>query len=213
MPTPIPLVALLMSLAACSDELEPTAAPPPEPVPEAPAKPAKPEPPPRAPLPPAVPVAGYETVAVVGFGVRLELNPPFQAAIMPMRRDDGQRLVVSWWDVNAEGAATRGRAGLHNTIILPGDIVPGAKPTPAIDEDDNPILRVGGTVVRLPTGASSLGGAMTVLPGPPDEVWRVTVGAAAPVDWPERTMLHSEDPATGSSMAFKKRPEKPFGPW
>jgi hypothetical protein len=175
-------------------------------------KPPRPEP---APLPAAVPVEGYPVVAVVGFGVRLELNPPFQGAIWP-EKTMGNRLILSWWDVTAPEAGRSGRGGLHNTSVMPGDMEPDATPTRSTTGEGDSlfhVIEVGGTVVRFPAGATELGGAVTVKTGPAIEAWKVQVGDGELQEWPDKSMLHSTDPATGAPIAFKMRPAKPFGPW
>lgn len=166
------------------------------------------------PLPAAVPMEGYPTVAIVGYGLRLEVNPPFQAALMERGDEATGRLVVSWWDVNTPGAGVHGRAGLHNTSILPGEVVAGAKPSePTKGEKDRYEITVGGTTIQLPEAASTLGGALAIGKGPADPMWRVQVGDGELQEWPDRAFLHSQDPAEGSAVLFQSRPVRPYGPW
>ena len=173
------------------------------------------------PLPPGAPLADYPTVALVGFGLRFELNPPFQAARMGGLLEEGNPNVVfvSWWDVNAEGAGQNGRAGLYNVGIVPRALPEGATTyTPVQVERDGKTttaLRIGdtGTELRLPAGINALGGMGTVKVGPNTDDWRIQVGDAEPVEWPDKEMLHSWDPADGGPVHFDKMPQKPHGPW
>ncbi len=220
---------LACSLSACGDEDVD------QPVNEAvkPVSKAKPETPAKGeggalkkelePLPDAVQVEGSPTVAILGYGARFELNPPFQAADMTPRRDgeiigEGQ-LVISWWDVTAKNAGRSGIVGLHNVVVIPKEgTAEGAEPTPGTYEEGRVfrqtlVLGEGGTEVRFPKGASELGGAVTVKSGPTHPVWKVQVGDAEPVEWPGATMLHSGDPAKDGPIFFDGRPRQPWGPW
>ncbi len=169
------------------------------------------------PLPDGVPWTG-EPVALVGYGIRLTLNPPFQAAWMGTVEGEGT-MVASWWDVTADQAGHSGAAGLYNIGI---HIAPLPEGTPAIRQTTIVkrgrtyyALQVGetGTMVELPEGHNALGGMGTLSPGPAREEWRVQVGDAEPMVWPDRDMLHSWDPADGGPAKFLQRPSKPWGPW
>lgn len=176
------------------------------------------------PLPEAVAVEGYPAVAILGYGLRMELHPPFQAAVIRPPQEEGEpppedpgRLIVSWWDVTARGAGQSGVVGLHNTVIIPGRPQPGAPFTESVEGEGRKLRHrltqgEGGTVVELPRGASTLGGAMTLSAGPADPSWTVQVGEAEPQPWVEGQLLHSGDPAE-AAIYFDGRPQKPWGPW
>lgn len=173
------------------------------------------------PLPPGQPLADGSPVYLVGYGIRLRLHPPFQGARMPglLEENNPDVLFVSWWDVNAENAGKDGRSGLFNV-----GIVPHATPTAAetfteveIERDGRPTttLRLGdsGTELRLPAGYAALGGFGSVTPGPSTPSWSLQVGDDPPIPWPDKTMFHANDPATGSPVSFERVPRKPWGPW
>jgi len=227
---------MCLVLAACSGAATPEPAPPeaPEAEPSAkaasPAKTSKAAPKqaaspeaqkPPEPLPPGASQAGFPTVALVGFGLRFELNPPFQAARMANMLEEGNEhvLFVSWWDVNAEGAGQHGRAGLYNVGIVPHALPEGATEYTPVDVERNGkttiALRLGdtGTELRLPAGISALGGMGVAKVGPNTDSWHIQVGDAEPIEWPDKQMLHSWDPADGGPVYFDKMPRKPFGPW
>lgn len=207
---------------ACSGESSPEPTPDPVATKPADAQAAEPAPEPEpAPLPEGAATPGYPTVAIVGFGVRFQLNPPFQAAVMPGQIEAGNdhTMYVSWWDVGAENAGRHGRVGLYNVGVLPKPVPDGEN---AIQHDvfehrggKNHRLRLGdsGTELRLPKGINALGGMGSVSPGPALSEWKVQVGDAEPVAWPEKTLLHSWDPASGSPIHFDAIPKQPYGPW
>ena len=151
-------------------------------------------------------------VVLSGYGVRVTLYPPFQAAQM------GPGVILSYWDVTATQAGASDVAGLHNVQLkpaIPSD--PAATFSESIrrhDRGEQVVLRLGtdGTELILPTGISALGGMGSVEPGPRVESWTVeAAGISAP--WPEQTMLHSADPSQGDPFSFEQRPRKPWGPW
>jgi len=214
------LVLVWLSLGCGQSEPEPTMEPEPaaEPDPE-PSTLSEPEtvPVPTGDLPDPVVFDGAAEVAILGFGVRLVVHPPFQAAMLGEQFDD-LTLVVSWWDVLAKGAGVDGRAGLHNTVLKPGVPVADAVPVAGTRGEGRRLLHTltfgeGGTEVRLPEGFDGLGKALSLGPGPVHPAWRVQVDQDEPLDWPSKTMLHSNDPTTGSPVAFEGRPRKPWGPW
>lgn len=221
----------LLAVWACSGASAPPEAPDPAldaagapaAAPSAPSEVA-PEPPPVAEavaLPPGAPTPGYPTVALVGYGVRLELHPPFQAARMAgmFGSDSADVLVVSWWDVGHEDAGRHGRVGLYNIGIAPAPLPEGSPEVRRVMETDEGevsyLLQVGetGTKVHLPAGIHALGGMGTLTVGPADPTWGVQVGDAPPVPIPEQELLHSWDPATGSAIEFDRMPKQPYGPW
>jgi hypothetical protein len=170
-------------------------------------------------LPAATPAPGAVPVALVGHGIRLELNPPFQAARLGAFIPDAtpDTIVVSWWDVAAEGAGKSGVAGLYNTVVAPGPGVAGDRLIPGTREDRGVITHVlrtvqGGTELRIPDGYRELGGAGRASPGPADAAWKVEFGGQV-VEWPPDTMVHSSDPASGPAVTFEKMPRRPWGPW
>ena len=169
------------------------------------------------PLPPGVPSTG-EPIALTGHGIRLTLNPPFQAAWMGNLEGEGA-MVVAWWDVAAENAGHSGMAGLYNVSITTAP-VPEGEPTmrqTTILKRDKTLyaLQLGetGTLLQLPEGHNALGGMGTVEPGPAHPEWKVQVGDGEPMDWPGREMLHSWDPADGGPAKFDPKPNRPWGPW
>jgi hypothetical protein len=205
----------LLLLACPADTPEPVVAPAP-PVTEPVAEPA-PAPPDPTPLPPGVPWTG-EPIALIGHGIRLTLNPPFQAAWMGSMEGEGS-MVVAWWDVNAERAGVSGAAGLYNVAIHAAPVPEGSpairRTTTVHRGQTRYALQLGetGTLLELPEGHDALGGMGTVEPGPADPTWRVQVGDAEPMSWPDRDMLHSWDPADGGPARFIQRPSRPWGPW
>lgn len=230
------LLSVSLLFVACGGASEPTSAGQ-EPsadtptVSKVPAKPdgrasktkAKAEPPdlPTGPLPPGKAVADFPTVAIVGHGIRFEVNPPFQAARMPglFDSDSPDLLIVSWWDVGHEAAGRNGRAGLYNVGVVPGDLLPGTPAIRALSEQgkngEEHLLQVGetGTSIRLPASHSALGGMGTVSIGPAEPEWKVQVGDAEPVAFPDKHFLHSSDPGSGEAILFDPTPRKPFGAW
>lgn len=199
-----------------------TPEPPPPAEPAAPEPAAAPQPPgddPDAPVDvPMVPIPAQplrdDAVPVVlsGYGVRFTLNAPFQAAQM------NKGVIVSYWDVTAPGAGASDVAGLHNVQLnpaLPSD--PEAtftESTRQTNRGDQVLLQLGadGTEIILPAGISALGGMGSVERGPMTEAWTVEA-AGNTTAWPDQTMLHSADPASGAAFSFEQRPKKPWGPW
>ncbi|MFT5682972.1 MAG: hypothetical protein ACI8RZ_003896 [Myxococcota bacterium] len=169
------------------------------------------------PLPAGVPWTG-ESVALVGYGIRFTLNPPFQAAWMGSVEGEGT-MVAAWWDVNTEKAGRSGAAGLHNIGIHVGPVPEGSpsiRSTTMVKRGETVYaLQLGetGTKLELPEGFNALGGMGTVEPGPAHEEWKVQVGSAEPMSWSGRDMLHSWDPADGGPAKFIQRPTRPWGPW
>jgi hypothetical protein len=166
-------------------------------------------------------MADFPKVAILGFGVRLELNPPFQAARMNGMYDSESEevLIVSWWDVGHEAAGRHGRVGLYNVGILPEAKPADATELRAFTEEGlkgtEHRLQVGatGSIIRLPDNHSALGGMGTISVGPADAEWRVQVGDAPPVEFPRDHFLHSWDPADGGPIYFDKMPRQPYGAW
>ena len=209
-------------LAACTGgPASPPSAPAPSPDAVAPALPTAPpvEAPAEArPLPEGRRPATAAEVAIVGFGARIALNPPFQATRMGGLFPDAgpETLVISWWDTTAPRAGQVGDAGLYNLIVVPREGTPAdaAVTATVAGEPAAHVLRLGdaGTEIRLPAGFSSLGGAATFGPGPSEAEWRVEVGGAT-VPLERGPMLHSADPASGSPIKFAAMPERPWGAW
>jgi hypothetical protein len=213
------LFILALACNTATPPSEPDVQPPDqEPVPEAaPATaPAAEEAPEPGPLPPGVPAA-EPLVSLVGFGFRLTLNPPFQGALLG--KDD--TMIVSWWDVNEEGAGQHGRVALYNITLVP------AAADTAVSGDFEPVsverrgglhtvLRRGtdGPEVRMPQHINALGGMGTLTVGPEDRAWSIEVAGQPPTPWPEGTeMLHSWDPEDGGPFRFQQMPVQPWGPW
>ena len=173
------------------------------------------------PLPPGKPMADFPKVAIVGFGIRFELHPPFQAARMNGMYDSESEevLIVSWWDVGHEAAGRHGRVGLYNVGLIPAPKPADVTELRAFTEDGRKgtehRLQVGetGTVIRLPDNHSALGGMGVISVGPADAEWRVQVGDAPPVAFPRDHFLHSWDPADGGPLYFDKMPRQPYGAW
>lgn len=168
-------------------------------------------------MPPGIPSA-TEPVALIGHGIRLTLNPPFQAAWMGNMEGEGA-MVVAWWDVGADKAGQMGSAGLYNVSISTAPVPEGE---PAIQQTTVVkrgktlhALQLGetGTLLQLPEGHNALGGMGSVEPGPAHPEWKVQVGSGEPLAWPDRDMLHSWDPADGGPAKFDERPNRPWGPW
>jgi hypothetical protein len=171
------------------------------------------------PLPPGVP-AQAPRVAIIGHGLRLELNPPFQAMKVGQPVDgSAPTLVVAWWDVNADGAGGNGRTGLYNVTLVSGQ--PGTEePVQAVVVEEGGekmhVLRrgEGGPALQFPRGVSGLGGMGTLTEGPDTTQWAVQIGDGEAEPFPEgRELLHSWDPATGQAYRFQLQPVQPWGPW
>lgn len=209
---------MIFSLAlACSTAptpSEPDNAPPAEAETE-----TEPTAPPREPepLPPGVPSTG-PAVSLVGFGFRLTLNPPFQAAMLG--KDD--TMIVSWWDVNADGAGQHGRIGLYNITLVPGaaegSVSEGGFEPVEVERRGAPhtVLRRGaeGPEARLPEHINGLGGMGTLTVGPEQRAWSIEVEGQPSTPWPEgNRMLHSWDPTDGGPFRFQQMPVQPWGPW
>ncbi len=165
----------------------------------------------RAPIPTAPHRADLAPVVLLGYGMRLELNAPFQALA-------GPPLIVSYWDVTAEGSGVDPNAGLHNVRVipaLPSDPEATFSASERVtDRGTQVVLQLGsdGTEVFLPVGISALGGMGVLSEGPRVSSWTLqSAGRSEP--WPEGTMLHASDPATGAPFSFEQRPRKPWGPW
>ena len=211
---------LLLFTACTGSDVEPPASPPvpADPPSQEPAEPPpEPEPAPAGPLPPGADYTG-EPVALLGHGIRMSLNPPFQAAWMGSLEGEGA-MVVAWWDVDAERAGHSGAAGLYNVSIQSAP-VPDGEPTirtTTVEHRGRTVhaLQLGetGTLLQLPEGHNALGGMGSVAPGPAHAEWKVQVGDDEPMSWPEYMMLHSWDPADGGPAKFIKQPTKPWGPW
>jgi len=174
------------------------------------------------PLPTGRSVDGFPRVAVQGFGLRLEVNPPFQATRMKglYGEDDADILVVSWWDVTHPEAGQHGRVGLYNVGLVPGEAQPDAGdflPVASVERDRViRTLRLGtsGSYLRLPDGHNALGGFGTLSKGPAEQKWTVQVGDDPPVDFADPgVMLHSWDPSDGGPIHFDTQISKPFGAW
>jgi len=214
---PFALLIALLSTGCWSSP--PAATPAPEPSAPSPTPEPVAEPPAEAPaLPEGRLPERWEPVALIGYGIRLELRPPFQAVrlgnILEGAGADG--LVVSWWDTSADGAGKSGDAGLHNLIVVPRSATRADAQISMHLEGDPPVtvLRMGegGTELHLPAGYGALGGAGALSAGPTDPEWRLLVrGEIVPLT--PGPMLHSTDPATGSPIAFQDRPSRPWGAW
>jgi hypothetical protein len=172
------------------------------------------------PLPDGKAVEGVPPVYLVGHGLRIQLHPPFQLARMGAAMGEHPDLVVwSWWDVNAEAAGKSGRAGLYNVSLVPSDKTVAAGPMVVDTETRRSrtlhLLRFGkgGPFLRLPEGHNALGGMGVAELGPPDPVWRFQVGDGPLLEWEDKLMVHSGDPAKGESVRFLVKPVKPWGPW
>ncbi len=173
------------------------------------------------PLPPGEPMVDFPKVSIVGFGLRFELNPPFQAARMSgmYQSESEEVLIVSWWDVGHEAAGQHGRLGLYNVGIIPAPKPADAAALRAFTEEGRKgtehRLQVGetGSIVRLPDNYSALGGMGVISMGPADAEWRVEVGDAPSVAFPRDHFLHSWDPADGGPIHFDKMPRQPYGAW
>jgi hypothetical protein len=175
---------------------------------------------PVAPAPSAMPEGkapeNTEPVAIIGYGVRLELRPPFQATRMPGLVEGGGNdvLVWSWWDTTAPGAGTSGDPGLYNMIIKPVAEASAATTIEVAELDDLTVLRAGptGTEVRLPKGFTSIGGAGEVKADATDAQWRIEArGEVHP--FPVGPMLHSADPEAGLPFSLESFPQRPWGAW
>lgn len=168
------------------------------------------------PLPPKP--EGVEPIVIIGFGVRFAVYPPMQAArlggMIPGAGPD--TIVVSQWDTSQPDAGKMGVGGLHNTTIVPQGasgkaLIPGTRETTR-GLVHTMTMGEGGTEIRIPDGLTELGGIGMLTPGPATEEWAVEVDGK-PVVWPEHTMVHSADPASGALHSYLKIPEKPWGPW
>lgn len=163
---------------------------------------------------PAGVAVNTQPVFIEGYGFKLTLNPPFQAALLG--REDV--MIVAWWDVNAEGAGQNGRAGLYNITLVPGNPETTGDftvQTLVEGEDAFQVLRQGedGAMVRFPNGVNGLGGLGQLTTGSTERAWRVNV-AGESMEWPEpRAMLHSWDPNDGGPARFQRQPVQPWGPW
>lgn len=158
-------------------------------------------------------------IHLVGYGISLRLNPPFQAMRMPNVVEGAPETgtIVSWWDVSAPLAGVRGDAGLHNLQIaakVPSEAAPPEKSTFTSAKGNTFVAwQAGdGTQVRLPYGYATLGGFGPIEAGPRTDGWKVKAGDAL-LDWPPDTMLHSADPASGRPVSFEEVPRRPWGPW
>ncbi len=175
---------------------------------------------PLGPLPASTPVPGAPQVALLGYGLRIELQPPFQVARMgKMLGEDPDMAVWAWWDVNDPMAGKHGRLALYNNGVVPGQTVQPDAPIALTEQGEGTKLRhvlqqgADGTLVRFPQGYNALGGMGVVKPGPADRVWKFQVDDGPLIEWPDGTMAHSADPASGASVSFLTQPEKPWGPW
>ncbi|MFT7521829.1 MAG: hypothetical protein ACI9MC_003981 [Kiritimatiellia bacterium] len=174
--------------------------------------------PPRVATP--IPAPTGPSATVEGFGLKMELYPPFQAARIGewMRRDHVETLMWSWWDVTAPASGRSGTVGLYNLVIVPGKPQrPGAElQTFQVEEQGEMVtaFRYGddGTELRLAPGLTSLEGVGTLNMGSNDTVWTWKSDGKA-VPWPDREFVHSADPTSGSLLEMDGRPHQPFGPW
>lgn len=217
--------ALLLLLAACTANppappAEPESAPSSETDSRAPRADAAPkeaassaQPLPAGRLPP-----NAEPVSLAGYGVRIQLRPPFQAARLGSTVQGGgpDSVVWSWWDTTAPKAGQHGDAGLHNIEIVPRPPPKGGATLRTYQRGDPPItvIQLGqeGTEIRLPEGFNHLGGAGAVEAGPARLSWTIDSGdASEPI--PDGPLLHSTDPAEGAAFAFLRTPKRPWGAW
>ena len=155
-----------------------------------------------------------------GYGIEVELYPPFQAARIGkwMNREHEDTLMWSWWDTSAPGAGQNGYVGLYNLVIVPGKAQPPgtALQTITAEEQGKPVTayRFGddGTEVRLAPGVSSLEGIGVLRQGPDQAKWTWKAGEQSK-DWPDRQFVHSADPAKGEPLDMDGNPHRPWGPW
>ncbi|MFK7931704.1 MAG: hypothetical protein AB8H79_26230 [Myxococcota bacterium] len=159
-------------------------------------------------------------VAVAGYGLKIEINPPFQGAYMGtyVHEENTEGLILSWWDVTEMSAGAHGHAGLNNIGVA-------VHPTDA----DAPIIktklpwpngRLGvayrrgetGSYVLLPEQMMELGGIGAVSAGPLDPSWAIEVDGKRTPFGPKQ-MLHSADPAKGPPFKLMEGFERPWGPW
>lgn len=213
----------LVFLAACSvlnssqepPESAPDQAPAAEPA-ETTEEPSGPEDEPLRSLPEGRRPDSAVPVALVGFGLRLHLNPPFQAARIGHMLPSGhpETLAVSWWDTTAPEAGQHGDAGLYNITLIPGEPQPEGSPLSTVDQERPVQYRIGdtGTVVRLPKGFDALGGMGRLEPGPTTQSWSVET-VSETTDLPIGPLLHSGDPESGTPFYFKEMPDRPWGAW
>ena len=211
------MIALaVLALVACKGAGDP--APPLSVEPEAPrARQAAPAPPPKAAKPlPTPPDPALGTTTLEGYGVALDLRPPFQA-MRARFADADDHLVLTWWDVSTAGAGGHVARGLYSVALVPG--APSAKDDTLarIDRDDEhmPVaFRLGstGTEVRLGAPLQTLEqiGA-TLRRSDHRGGWRID---GQPEEaWPRHQLLQSADPASGATYEVVDRPTRPWGPW
>jgi len=156
------------------------------------------------------------TVAIVGSGVRFELNQPFQVM---QTEPDPLTLVVAWWDVTAPGAGQHGRVGLYNITLVAGNPAAEGPIGPATYTRFSRVgtaLRKGtdGSELRFAKGYNAIGGMGVFSDGPETEGFSIQVGDSPPVPWEsDLGLLHSADPAKGPAFYYTKQPVQPWGPW
>lgn len=205
-PAPPAEPATVQAPAASDSEVRQADAPPVE------------EPHPAQPLPAGRLPPNAEPVSLAGYGVRIQLRPPFQAARLGSTVQGGgpDSVVWSWWDTTAPQAGQHGDAGLHNLEIVPRPPPDGGATFRTYQRGDPPItvIQLGqeGTEIRLPEGFNHLGGAGAVEPGPDRLSWTIDSGTTSePI--PDGPLLHSTDPSEGAAFAFLRTPKRPWGAW
>lgn len=222
-PSTAALLAMAWLTAGCpSPSAAPTGGAPTTDAPDTDVKPAQPKAEKKKPepmVPPAAPVP-VQSVAIVGYGLKIDVHPPFQAAYMGVYVEDGnsEGLIVSWWDVTHPAAGRTGHAGLYNLGVAVHDNPPDAPIVQTTlswpDGRTGTAYRRGetGSFVLLPPELLEMGGVGQVSVGPEDQAWSIEVdGERTPFN--KETMLHSHDPATGSLFSIERDPRKPWGPW
>ena len=155
-------------------------------------------------------------MSIVGYGVELELRPPFQAMHARLAESTGH-LIVTWWDVAFVGAGGHPVRGMYSIVLVPGESLDPSGTIEKIPSEDprrQTVYRVGtnGTEVRLETPLQTLeqiGGALKR--GPDVASWTLHDGEI--VDFPGAELLQSADPATGHPYELTGKPTRPWGPW
>jgi hypothetical protein len=208
---------LLIALWACGGAVEAPPIPSSTPVAAAPAKvePEAPSNPKEKPLP-ATADEGLKATTIAGYGISVEIRPPFQAMRARLAEVDDQ-IILTWWDVSVAGAGGHVARGIYSVALVPGqDVAPEEDFTRVVTEDAHKpvVFRLGeqGTEVRLeaPLGDLSDIGA-TLGRGPATPSW--SIDGSAPETWASHLLLQSADPASGQTYELVQTPSRPWGPW